>query len=183
MARGFGSGQRKLVEAIAAVAERDAAQFAPHRFRWLNLKMCGFDPESLSVSTRSSINRSIRTLANDGHLELSRERIPYDLMGIDGPEAYPAPLLVEELDPDAEKPGRRLWFRWAGAPHLFCRDVLEDLEEWIPDDDASSKLAHVITWADDELDDYITALDRKAALGSEMGRFLGWYFFGSTPSP
>lgn len=108
--------------------------------------------------------------------------MPYDLMGIDGPDAYPAPLLVDELDPNADKSGRRLWFRRAGAPYLFCRDVLEFPAEWIPGDDASSKLAHTINWADDELDDYVTALDRDAALNSEMGRFLRWYFFGSVPN-
>lgn len=183
MSRGLGSGQRTVLEAIEVVGERDAAQFSPHRFRWLNLEMCGLVQGCSPASTRSSLSRSIRALASEGYLELSRERVPYDLMGIDGPDAYPAPLLVDEIDPNADRPGRRLWFRRSGAPYLFCRDVLEFPEEQIPENDASFKLAHMISWADGELDDYITTLDREAALNSETGRFLRWYFFGLLPHP
>ena len=174
---------------MKAVAAHDRRIFEPHQYRWFNLHMCGLINPDMSVSERSALNRSIRTLAQVGLLEAAN-KFPYDLLWVTNPKIYGEdlpPLDIAILDPRPPTPGRPLWFRKTGHPQLFTDDNVQnggrELEEVLPKGDATWKVVREVSrYPDGQLADYAASRDPSQATQTSYGRFLRWYFYGPNPT-
>lgn len=174
---------------MKAVAAHDRRNFEPHHYRWFNLHMCGLINPHTSVSERSALNRSIRTLAQAGTLEAAN-KFPYDLLWVTNPELYnedQTPLDNAILDPRPPTPGRPLWFRKTGHPQLFTDDNVQndgrELEGVLPEGDATWKVVWEIShYPDGQLADYAASRDPYEAVEYPYGQFLRWYFYGPNPT-
>ncbi|PYE13458.1 hypothetical protein DFR67_11612 [Williamsia limnetica] len=150
--------------------------------------MCGLLTEKTPTAERSALNRSIRTLARDGLLEISHE-FPYDLLWIARPGAYGdtqrSPLNLAVLDPRPVLPGQQLWFRKPGLPKLFTPELVEDmgaeLEGVLPDGDATWSMVMEFSFGDGYFAEFSGGRDPHQALNSEDGQFARWYLYGPTP--
>lgn len=222
MPRGHGANQRRILERIDFLATHiwnghgrvfnyDAGfdngeqlwpdGFYVHSRRWLTLEMAGLVDSTTTRSQRNGLTRAVRSLADEGILEL-KDTFPYQLFGFD--ETDESDRTFAELDPfDRTRGGRQLWFRpyepsftalhlqplrvpySRGQSPVYQRVMPDHLAalsstEWdiYPRNDIGLFDADDV-WDDppDFLWDYVHARDRTLNVRF-LVPFLGWYLYG-----